>query len=65
MRVSNGRYVFPGGVVRVYKRPAARVRYYNARRPGTRRERRHQHQRRHLDSLTALALAEAMEDPNG
>jgi len=29
VRVANGRYVFPGGVVRVYKRPT--VRYYNAR----------------------------------
>lgn len=29
VRVSNGRYVFPGGVVRVYKRPMIRERYYN------------------------------------
>lgn len=31
VRVSNGRYMFPGGVVRVYKRPAVRARYYNVR----------------------------------
>jgi hypothetical protein len=29
VRVTNGRYVFPGGVVRVYNRPVHRVRYYN------------------------------------
>ncbi|NVB77493.1 MAG: BcpO-related WXXGXW repeat protein [Kofleriaceae bacterium] len=29
VRVSNGRYVFPGGVVRVYRRPVIRQRYYN------------------------------------
>ncbi len=27
VRVTNGRYVFPGGVVRVYKRPVVRVHY--------------------------------------
>lgn len=27
VRVSNGRYVFPGGVVRVYRRPVIRERY--------------------------------------
>lgn len=31
VRVSNGRYVFPGGVVRVYRRPVIREHYYNAR----------------------------------
>jgi hypothetical protein len=31
VRVSGGRYVFPGGVVRVYKRPVIRERYYNRR----------------------------------
>jgi hypothetical protein len=30
VRVTNGRYVFPGGVVRVYKRPKVR-RYYDMR----------------------------------
>lgn len=30
VRVNNGRYVFPGGVVRVYKRPKVK-RYYDAR----------------------------------
>lgn len=30
VRVNNGRYMFPGGVVRVYKRPKVR-RYYNVR----------------------------------
>lgn len=29
VRVNNGRYVFPGGVVRVYKRPVIRKRYRN------------------------------------
>lgn len=29
VRVSNGRYVFPGGAVRVYHRPVIRERYYN------------------------------------
>ena len=29
VRVSNGRYVFPGGVVRVYHRPVIRERYYD------------------------------------
>jgi hypothetical protein len=29
VRVSGGRYVFPGGVVRVYKKPVIRERYYN------------------------------------
>lgn len=29
VRVSNGRYVFPGGIVRVYKRPVIRHRYTN------------------------------------
>jgi hypothetical protein len=29
VRVSKGRYVFPGGVVRVYKRPVIRARYYD------------------------------------
>ncbi len=29
VRVSNGRYVFPGGVVRVYKRPVIHKRYRN------------------------------------
>ena len=29
VRVARGRYVFPGGVVRVYKRPAIRARYYD------------------------------------
>jgi len=29
VRVSNGRYMFPGGVVRVYKRPVIRERYYD------------------------------------
>jgi hypothetical protein len=29
VRVRSGRYVFPGGVVRVYKRPVFRERYYN------------------------------------
>ena len=29
MRVSSGRYVFPGGVVRVYKRPVIREHYYD------------------------------------
>lgn len=32
VRVNGGRYVFPGGVVRVYKRPVIRERYYNRRR---------------------------------
>jgi hypothetical protein len=31
VRMSKGRYVFPGGVVRVYRRPVARARYYNVR----------------------------------
>jgi hypothetical protein len=31
VRVTNGRYMFPGGVVRVYRRPVARARYYNVR----------------------------------
>src|SRR4051812_39444308 len=29
VRVTNGRYMFPGGVVRVYKRPHFRERYYD------------------------------------
>lgn len=29
VRVSNGRYVFPGGVVRVYRRPVIRTHYYD------------------------------------
>jgi hypothetical protein len=29
IRVANGRYVFPGGVVRVYHRPVIREHYYN------------------------------------
>lgn len=29
VRVSNGRYMFPGGVVRVYRRPVIREHYYN------------------------------------
>lgn len=29
VRVANGRYVFPGGVVRVYHRPVIREHYYN------------------------------------
>jgi YXWGXW repeat-containing protein len=29
VRVSNGRYVFPGGVVRVYRRPVIHEHYYN------------------------------------
>lgn len=29
VRVSGGRYVFPGGVVRVYKKPVIRERYYD------------------------------------
>lgn len=29
VRMAGGRYVFPGGVVRVYKRPVIRERYYN------------------------------------
>jgi hypothetical protein len=29
VRVNGGRYVFPGGVVRVYKRPVIRTHYYN------------------------------------
>ena len=31
VRASGGRYVFPGGVVRVYKRPVIRARYYDYR----------------------------------
>src|SRR5262245_57694805 len=31
VRVTNGRYVFPGGVVRVYNRPVIRAHYYNQR----------------------------------
>jgi hypothetical protein len=31
VRHSGGRYVFPGGVVRVYKRPVIRARYYDRR----------------------------------
>jgi hypothetical protein len=31
VKVAKGRYVFPGGVVRVYKRPAIRTRYYDVR----------------------------------
>jgi hypothetical protein len=31
VRVNNGRYVFPGGVVRVYQRPVIREHYYNVR----------------------------------
>lgn len=31
VRPSGGRYVFPGGVVRVYKRPVIRARYYDVR----------------------------------
>ncbi len=31
VRASGGRYVFPGGVVRVYKRPVIRARYYDRR----------------------------------
>lgn len=31
VRVNNGRYVFPGGVVRVYKRPVIRQRYTDVR----------------------------------
>ena len=31
VRMAGGRYVFPGGVVRVYKRPVIRERYYNVR----------------------------------
>ncbi len=31
VRVTNGRYMFPGGVVRVYKRPVVRTRYYDVR----------------------------------
>lgn len=31
VRVARGRYVFPGGVVRVYKRPVIRTRYYDVR----------------------------------
>jgi hypothetical protein len=27
--VTNGRYVFPGGVVRVYRRPVIRTHYYD------------------------------------
>lgn len=29
VRVNNGRYVFPGGVVRVYHRPVIRTHYYD------------------------------------
>ncbi len=29
VRVTNGRYMFPGGVVRVYRRPVIRARYYD------------------------------------
>lgn len=29
VQVSNGRYVFPGGVVRTYRRPRIRERYYD------------------------------------
>ena len=29
VRVANGRYMFPGGVVRVYHRPVIRAHYYN------------------------------------
>jgi len=29
VRVSRGRYVFPGGVVRVYRKPVIRERYHN------------------------------------
>jgi hypothetical protein len=29
VRVSNGRYVFPGGVVRTYRAPVIRAHYYN------------------------------------
>jgi hypothetical protein len=29
VRVTNGRYTFPGGVVRVYHRPVIREHYYN------------------------------------
>ena len=29
VRMAGGRYVFPGGVVRVYKRPVIREHYYN------------------------------------
>lgn len=32
VRVSGGRYVFPGGVVRVYRRPVIREHYYDIRR---------------------------------
>jgi hypothetical protein len=31
VRVSGGRYVFPGGVVRVYRKPVIRQRYYDVR----------------------------------
>jgi len=31
VRVTNGRYAFPGGVVRVYRKPVFRERYYNVR----------------------------------